>query len=132
MNKYDLIIPNLYLGGVEDGEKLPKKFKHIVSLCAWEQYKIVDRHRTRLEVMMYDNNEVNDELIKRITLWVYCCIQDGATLVHCKEGKNRSALIVASVLISLGYTVNEAIDLIRQNRSQDCLNNKAFIKYLYE
>jgi protein-tyrosine phosphatase len=37
-------------------------------------------------------------------------------LVHCASGKSRSAAIVAGYLCTIGYTVQQAINLIKQHR----------------
>jgi protein-tyrosine phosphatase len=128
--KFNQIADNLWIGGVEDGEILPQGFQHIVSLCVWEQYKIVNKHKTRLEIVMYDNGNQSFALVEPIAKWVNECRKTGVVLVHCKEGLNRSALIVARVLMLDGLSANDAINLIRAKRSNRCLNNQVFVNYL--
>ncbi len=44
-------------------------------------------------------------------------IKTGKTVfVHCHYGVHRSALIVAAILIALGYTSEEAVSLIKEGR----------------
>jgi hypothetical protein len=53
-------------------------------------------------------------------------------LVRCRMGLNRSGLVVALVLLALGHTADDAIDLIRAKRSEDALCNKHFVRYIHE
>ncbi|HXG12017.1 MAG TPA: dual specificity protein phosphatase [Gemmataceae bacterium] len=50
-------------------------------------------------------------------------------LVHCGLGYNRSALVAGLILMHLGMTAAEAIDLLRQRRP-GALFNQAFASYL--
>lgn len=52
-------------------------------------------------------------------------------LLRCQGGKNRSGLIAASVLIKDGYSVDEAIELLRSKRSVDVLFNVHFVDALH-
>lgn len=51
-------------------------------------------------------------------------------LVRCRQGYNRSGLVVAQILVELGHETGAAIDLIRKNRSIWALNNEFFVQYL--
>jgi len=53
-------------------------------------------------------------------------------LIRCQAGWNRSGLITALVLIREGMGAREAIDLIRETRSEWALCNKSFEKFLLE
>jgi protein tyrosine phosphatase len=53
-------------------------------------------------------------------------------LIRCQAGWNRSGLITALVLIREGMGAREAIDLIRETRSESALCNKSFEKFLLE
>jgi hypothetical protein len=51
----------------------------------------------------------------------------GATiLVTCRMGWNRSGLITALTLRFLGYSADQAVDLVRKARGEDALSNPAF------
>ncbi|GAA2823698.1 dual specificity protein phosphatase family protein [Kitasatospora paracochleata] len=52
------------------------------------------------------------------------------TLVRCHSGYNRSGLVVAQTLISLGRPADQAIALIRSRRSPWALHNDLFVDYL--
>ncbi|MBE1532023.1 protein-tyrosine phosphatase family protein [Actinomadura algeriensis] len=51
-------------------------------------------------------------------------------LVRCHSGYNRSGLVVAQALVHLGYSVEDAIFLVRFRRSKWALNNSLFVDYL--
>lgn len=51
-------------------------------------------------------------------------------LVRCHSGYNRSGLVVAQALITMGYPAEDAIFLIRYRRSKWALNNFLFVDYL--
>jgi cyclin-dependent kinase inhibitor 3 (CDKN3) len=51
-------------------------------------------------------------------------------LVRCHSGYNRSGLVVAQTLITMGYSTEDAIFLIRYRRSKWALNNPLFVDYL--
>lgn len=57
---------------------------------------------------------------------------DRKVLVRCQAGYNRSGLLVALTLMTLGNTAQEAIDLIRQRRSEYALCNDLFVGYLLD
>ena len=42
---------------------------------------------------------------------------DGAVLVHCKSGMHRSVAQAACVLIAMGYTADDAMQLIKEKRA---------------
>lgn len=58
-------------------------------------------------------------------------VKGQVVLVRCQAGINRSGLVTALVLMRLGHTAQEAIDLIRSKRSQVCLANKDFVRFLH-
>ncbi|MFJ9695272.1 protein phosphatase [Kitasatospora sp. NPDC101183] len=52
------------------------------------------------------------------------------TLVRCHSGYNRSGLVVAQALMTLGRDAGEAVRLVRERRSPWALNNPVFVDYL--
>lgn len=123
---------NLWMGGCIDGVRLDDDFAHVVSLYKWERYK-TGPHTTLFEVEMYDGAEVppSDQLNEIATL-VNGRLEDGKTLVHCQAGLNRSGLISALSLIERGWGPGHAIQLLRAQRHDLVLCNKAFEAYLLE
>lgn len=55
--------------------------------------------------------------------------QGKRVVVHCNGGKGRTALVVVSVLISLGLSASEATDIVRATRP-GTLYNPAQIMYV--
>lgn len=53
------------------------------------------------------------------------------TLVRCQAGYNRSALIVATTLMMMEMTAQQAIDLVRICRSPYALFNESFVDLLH-
>jgi hypothetical protein len=53
-------------------------------------------------------------------------------LVRCQAGINRSGLVTALVLIREGYSPEDAIRLIRDNRCEAALSNSRFENWLLE
>jgi protein-tyrosine phosphatase len=51
-------------------------------------------------------------------------------LVTCAMGLNRSGLVTGFTLIMLGFTAQQAIDVIRMARGQRALFNEHFVKLL--
>jgi len=127
------ITGNLWTGGCERDLVLPDNFMHIVSLYPWEKYYIDHPITSQLTVRMYDSDdEVDSKMVKRLAEWVYNCVQTGPTLVHCQAGLNRSGLIAGAALVLMGYTGEEAIDLLRTQRSDAVLCNQTFNSWLKE
>ncbi|MDN3353080.1 hypothetical protein [Actinomadura sp. DC4] len=51
-------------------------------------------------------------------------------LIRCHSGYNRSGLVVAQALVTMGHAAEDAIFLIRYRRSKWALNNPLFVDYL--
>lgn len=107
------------------------RFDAILNLYQWGDY-VVPEGVEQLTVEMYDSlDEISDqidELADQVIRW----LKDGKrVLVHCQAGLNRSSLVVARVLMKRHeMTADEAIKLIREQRSPVCLCNETFESYL--
>jgi protein-tyrosine phosphatase len=127
------IVDNLYVGGCIDGVDLGDHFTHIFSLYRWERYAY-DTEKTKLyEYEMYDSESHPDldTLDIVVPLAVEALNNGGKVLIHCQAGINRSNLTATLVLREWkGLTSAEAIDMLREKRSQHVLANKTFEKYL--
>ena len=55
-----------------------------------------------------------------------------AILVYCKSGMNRSVIIAAAILVSQGYTADEALELIRSKRLVAKGRRRGLLKQLYK
>jgi protein-tyrosine phosphatase len=58
-------------------------------------------------------------------------LKKGPTLVHCQAGLNRSGLVAAFTLMRMGFTAQDAIDLLRNSRSPMVLSNETFVAQLH-
>ena len=125
------IVGNLYQGGCTNGLVLPEQFKTVISLYKWERYTINHEDVHRTEVRMYDDNSEPDyEQVLDLARTVRMGCKDGPTLVHCQAGLNRSSLIAGAAMILDGYSPEQAIYLLRKQRSPAVLCNKTFEKWL--
>lgn len=125
---------NLYQGGCEEGLTLPHNITKVLSLYPWERYDLDfrDEEVERVEITMYDSETQGFEQVEELADMVNKWLDDGEqVLVHCQAGLNRSSLIAARVLMKrYGWSGDETIDYIRENRSKACLCNPAFEMYL--
>jgi len=127
---------NLWQGGCQNGLQLPHFFKHIISLYPWESYRINHDMNTQVYIKMYDSLDQSMEQVDIIANLINICVKDGPTLVHCQAGLNRSSLVVARSLMlrqddwDRQFNVDEAISLLRENRSPAILCNTAFENHL--
>ena len=124
------VLPDLWLGGCEDGLILPVFIKNLVSLYPWENYTVQHELHSSLEVRMLDSIDQAFDQVDHIAAWVNSCRDTGPTLVHCQAGLNRSSLVVGRALMLGGMTANDAIALIREKRSPACLSNPSFERWL--
>jgi|SRR6478609_2673638 hypothetical protein len=124
------IVPDLWLGGCEDGLVLPEFVEHLVSLYPWESYTVNHELESSLEVRMYDSLDQVFHRVDGIATWVNSCRGSGPTLVHCQAGLNRSSLVVVRALVLDGMDVDTAIAVVREKRSPVCLCNPSFESWL--
>ena len=124
---------NLWQGGCQSGLQLPPTIVHVISLYPWEAYRMHKDVRSQLAVVAYDAEpDAIAPFLDSLTDWVTSCIKDGPTLVHCQAGLNRSGLLAALVLMKLGRTAAQAIELLRATRSPAVLCNTSFVDWLME
>lgn len=123
---------NLYQGGCQQGVPLGDEFATVVSLYPWERYGLAEGVEL-YEFQMYDSSEgvLFEDLVKASDA-VLKGLAKGNTLVHCQAGLNRSGLVAAFTLMRLGKSAQEAIDLLRRQRSSFVLCNKTFVKQLHD
>ncbi|GAA4559506.1 protein-tyrosine phosphatase family protein [Planotetraspora kaengkrachanensis] len=56
--------------------------------------------------------------------------EDRKVLVRCQAGYNRSGLVIVQALLTLGYSLDDAMFLVRNRRSKWALSNHLFVNYL--
>jgi protein-tyrosine phosphatase len=121
---------NLWQGGCENGLELPHFFKYVVSLYPWKQYAVKHEIDGYLTVRMFDSLDQQMAEVEAIAAIVNIWRKQGPVLVHCQAGLNRSGLVVCAALMQDGMTAQEAIALLRAQRSPASLCNPAFEEYL--
>lgn len=147
--EYHEILPNLFLGGhlwQKGGQgrsglhsKLheDKSWDYVVSAYLDLDYKNAFP-RCDARLVLFDDTEkglsedvweqirsVVDEVVRR---W-----QDGQkVLVRCQAGYNRSGMLMALILMRLGFTAEKAIEQVRWRRGQSVLINPVFERYVHE
>lgn len=106
----------------EDAEIGPDEFDAVVTLYAWA--RPVDWLVQEFRWGIYDSSSdiLDPNEVLDVVKWAHKRWKDGKkTLIRCQAGISRSPLFTALVLIRDGMEIQEAIDLIRHNRSGHCL-----------
>ena len=123
----------LYQGGCRDGVDLGGDFDVVVSLYKWERYDY-DGFRTDLyEFTAYDSSDgMDDETLFKASDAALKALDKGRkVLIHCQAGLNRSGLVSAFTLMRRGMPAQDAIDLLRNQRTPLVLCNSTFVKQLH-
>lgn len=125
------IIPDLWVGGA-CGSVLPEDIKHVVSLIGGIGYEV--KHPIFSTLITHWNDDMNQDMsqAEAMARWVNSCFATGPVLVHCGAGLNRSSVIAARALTLTGMPAEDAITLFRERRSEYCLTNPHFEKWLRE
>lgn len=122
---------NLYQGGTPATVGLvPAHFKFVLNLYPWESYMRHDGTEVRVAPLHDDDAGVPARKIEELAAWVNEKRALGPTLVHCQLGLNRSGLVNALALMQAGRTADEAIALLREQRSPAVLFNPTFEHWL--
>lgn len=124
---------NLWQGGTPADSphgEVPSYFKYVLNLYPWERYTVPEGTEVRTEQLYDAQNIESAGLLYELAEWVNEKRALGPTLVHCQAGINRSALVSAYALILAGRTPDEAISLLRAQRSPTVLSNETFEGFL--
>jgi protein-tyrosine phosphatase len=74
---------------------------------------------------------VDEQTVRSIAQFVTRLLDAGhRILVHCHSGLNRASLITGRALVARGMDPKDAIELLRDRRSPECLNNRVFHDWL--
>jgi hypothetical protein len=140
------VFPNLWQGGTDDDDiigvrvldndyepRITKdEFDVVVTLHAWSNP--ADWGVKELRYPFHDGVigvDVSEDELFFIAKYVHDELLKGSrVLVRCLAGLNRSGLINVLVLVRRGYTVQEALDLVRSIRSRWVMCNEDFEKWL--
>ncbi len=125
------VTENLWVGGCQRGMYLPYEIKHVVSMYPWEKYNLHD-DADRVEFTAYDGENDTMDIFHTAALKTIGLMKDGATLVHCQAGLNRSSTVAALALFGMGWEMQDAIDLLRDKRSPAVLCNRDLENWLLE
>lgn len=139
---YSEILPGLWQGGTHDFDTLefPKRYKFSDSEQPFDSvatlYAVAHPVGWGVKEMRFGfpDGALDEESIPHvidIADWVFREWKEFKNvLVRCQAGWNRSGIIVALVLMREGYSVEEAISLIRSKRSTHALCNQDFVRFL--
>lgn len=120
----------LYQGGCFNGVPLSDDFDFVLSLYPWEKY-VLGSVTQRKEVRMLDSLGQAFDQVDELASSIAARLRKGETvLIHCQAGLNRSGLLAARVLMFMGHTGKEAIELLRSSRSPLVLCNEAFESWI--
>jgi hypothetical protein len=127
--RYSEIEPGVWIGACP-GERSPAFAQAILNLFGLKPYPV--SCAAYREERLLDLDVPDRAVLHELADWVHTQREQGRTvLVHCQEGRNRSALVVGLYLVRYrGLRGTEAIELIRQKRGASALYNGAFERYL--
>ena len=139
---YSEILTNLFMGGTDDEdvihipariysrrEDLP--FDSMVTMYAWARPADWNVQEFRYGVPDASIKDIDLNRLRQAVEFGYDRWKQGdRLLVRCQAGLNRSGLVMALILIKDGYTPYQAIDLIRQRRTDIALFNENFVNWL--
>lgn len=140
------ILPGLWVGGTDDADTTQgvtkgwikpkpitkKDFHTVITLFAWSNP--VSWEVRELRFGFYDAPTMLGIDMETVSGLVDAAHADWLrgrrVLVRCQAGLNRSGLVTALILMKEGYKAREAIDLLRDKRSEWVLFNRTFEAYL--
>ncbi len=89
----------------------------VVCLASGTSVGSVPRNSVLVHWPIKDGPVPRAEVLRSLARLIRTCLDEGAVVyVHCQAGMNRSALVVARVLMAQGKTAEEAIERIRERR----------------
>lgn len=145
---WNQLVRNLWLGGhdyqAEDGswrgQMAPKIYSNMFhTVISFYQTPHEEQSVPAKDVKQYyhrmpDGLLTSKDLrqVKRMADVAEACLErEQAVLIRCQAGLNRSSLCAGFVLQRIGFTADQAIDLIRKRRSPYALCNLDFVEYLH-
>lgn len=136
------LAPGLWMGGTADKDDIrfevcmpsitPAHFDTVITLYAWAGP--VDWYVKEIRLGFFDHCEVDldlHDLAQAVRAAHQDWIRGKRVLIRCQAGWNRSGLVSALVLMLNGESVEDAIDLLRENRSPYALCNPDFVDWLH-
>jgi hypothetical protein len=139
---FNEILPNLFMGGTLDSKTIDcaqplqefqseREFDCIVTLYAWAAPANWGVEERRLGFPDAQIIEEYLEPIHEMAAWAHSRWKSGKkVLIRCQAGLNRSGLLTALVLLQEGHSPKQAIELIREKRSEWALCNSDYVAYI--
>ena len=143
MRLWDEIAPGLWQGGTDSTDTVrtqrfgsgafitPEDFDVVVTMYSSAQP--VDWWVKEIRFGIYDGDMTDFDIedLRDIVLVAHSNWKRGKrVLVRCQAGLNRSGIVTALVLIREGYSAEEAIQLVKDNRGSAALTNEHFNEWL--
>lgn len=111
------VLPGLFIGGrlvAEHDQWLDEQIDFVFN-CSAKRFPYMERFADRCVVVdVADDTHVDLAVhFDRVTQRIGALLRDGKrVLVHCFQGKSRSAAIIAAYLVSLPMSLSDALDLV--------------------
>ena len=115
---FTAVVPGLYIGSHPEPED-PFQLGATVVVCLTPDTsaRSVPRNGVLIHWPIKDGPIPMPEILDGVASFVDTAMKTGAAVyVHCQAGMNRSALVVARVLMKRGIGAQEAIDLVQERR----------------
>jgi hypothetical protein len=79
----------------------------------------------RMNLPTPEGSAPTQEQLKQATAWIKARIeQHGPVLIHCREGRGRSALVACATLVRMGFTPEASFALARRNHPRMQLSDE--------
>jgi hypothetical protein len=115
---FNAVVPGLYIGShPEPDDPFDLGPTVVVSLTPETSARSVPRNGVLIHWPIKDGPVPPPAILEAVACFIEVCLETGSTVyVHCQAGMNRSALVVARILMKRGASAREAIDLVRERR----------------
>ena len=139
---YSEILPNLFMGGTHDDDVVFKSqkdelkiteedFDAVVTMYSWAHPTDWGVQEMRYGIPDSEMKHINLEKLFEVANWGFNrWLAGDRLLVRCQAGLNRSGLITCLILMLKGYSQKDAIELIRNKRSEVALFNRNYVSWL--
>ena len=110
----------LYLGSLKDAAQLarsnPRRIATVISLCRQKAVPRVPKI-TYIHIPIADAAPIAGQKLEDILYAMAIGLRRGSVLVHCREGMNRSPILVAAWMDRCGYAeIDRALSEIAKQR----------------
>jgi hypothetical protein len=132
IESYSEVIPGLFqASAVPSPADMLSMFDVLIDVGGRDRWKGDPDERYSYHPLEDVPHIVDAEMIHTVGERIALLVRQGRRVaVNCLGGQNRSGLLVGRALIELGYTAEEAVDLIRKARGPLALNNPRFVRFL--